>query len=132
MSLIIAVAMLLLMALWPSVLLSQSCPPASAFPGRPYFDFQVDEPARYTGRDSAHIRPMAQRVSQPFPPDFALAQFVVDSIGASVPGTLKMLVLPTELSKDDVMLALTSWRFEPALLSKCRVPQLVQTPLRWK
>ena len=86
----------------------------------------------YLGRDSVRIKPIEQRVTQPYPADFALAQFVVDSLGMPVPGTLKLLVQPTALSMDNVMLALVAWRYEPARVSGCRVPQLVQTPLRWK
>lgn len=132
MSLMSTIALLLLTATSSGVRASEPCPPASAFPGRPYFDFQVDEPALYTGKDSVHIKPINQRVSQPFPSDLALAQFVVDSLGVPVPGTLKLLVQPQGLSKEDVMLALIEWRYQPARLDKCRVPQLVQTPLRWK
>src|SRR5215203_5000983 len=83
------------------------CPPPSAYPGRPYFDFQVDQPAVYLARDSVHIKPIEQRTSQPYPPDFALAQFVVDSLGVPVPGTLKLLIQPSGLSKDDDMMAPT-------------------------
>ena len=111
---------------------SEPCPPPSAFAGHPYFDFQVDQPAVYSAKDSAHIRPIALRISRPYPADFALAQFVVDSLGVPVPETLKLLVQPKQLSADDVMLALGEWRYEPARVAACRVSQLVQTPLQWK
>ncbi len=132
MTLVSAVAILLSTVgsslFWPS----EPCPPVSAFPGRPYFDFQVDRRATYLGKDTMHIRPVEQRTSQPYPPDFALAQFVVDSLGVPTPGTLKLLLKPTALSQDLVMIALTEWRYQPARVGDCRVPQLVQTPLRWK
>ena len=111
---------------------SEPCPPPSAFPGRPYFDFQVDKAAVYTGKDSVPIRPIEQRMSRPYPSDFALAQFIVDSLGVPVPGTLKLLIHPKGLSREDVLLALVDWRYQPARVAECRVPQLVQTPLRWK
>lgn len=115
-----------------SVHTNEPCPPASAFQGRPYFDFQTDKPAVYIGKDTAHIKPSATHASPPYPSDFALAQFVVDSLGVPIPGTLKLLLQPTGLSKDSVMLALIDWRFQPARVADCRVSQLVQTPLRWK
>lgn len=132
MSLMSAVAVLLVMLGSMPVRSGEPCPPPSAFPGRPYFDFQVDQPAVYTAKDSARIKPTEQRTSPPYPADFALAQFVVDSLGVPVPGTLKMLMQPSGLSNDDVMLALIEWRYRSALVANCRVPQLVQTPLRWK
>ena len=109
-----------------------SGPPPSAFPGRPYFDFQVGQPAVYTAKDSAKIKPDGPRLTPPFPPDFALAQFVVDSLGVPVQSSLKLLVQPAELSRDDVVAALFEWRYHPARVSQCKVSQLVQAPLRWK
>ena len=132
MHLLSGIAMLVLAVAAAPARPSEQCPPASPFPGKPYFDFQVEKPALYIGKDTAHIKPTEQRVSQPFPPDFALAQFVVDSLGVPVPVTLKMLVQPTALSRDAVMSALTEWRYQPAQVAGCRVAQLVQTPLRWK
>ena len=111
---------------------SAPCPPVSEFPGRPYFDFQTDKPAVYLGKDTARIKPVNERPPRPFPADFALAQFVVDTLGVPIPGTLKLLTQPTGLSKDSVMLALVEWRYQPARVGECRVSQLVQTPLRWK
>lgn len=132
MSVINVVLSLLLATSLAPVASGAPCPPPSANPGRPYFDFQVDRPAVYLAKDSARIRPLGQRASQPTPDDFALVQFVVDSLGVPVPSTLKLLIKPAALSTDDVLPALAAWRYEPARVSECRVAQIVQTPLRWK
>jgi len=108
------------------------CPPPSQFPGRPYFDFQVEVPVIYLGTDSARIKPTQQHATPPFPEDFALAQFVVDSLGVPMTSSLKLLVQPSALMKEDVISALGEWRYQPARVGGCKVPQLVQTPLRWK
>lgn len=128
----IALSMLVATLTQPSVDAIDPCPPPSQFQGRPYFDFQVAKAAAYVGADSARIKPSAERVTRPFPADFALAQFVVDSLGTPIPSTLKLLIQPQALSIDSVMFALTQWRYQPAIVAECRVPQLVQTPLRWK
>lgn len=109
------------------------CPPPSPYAGRPYFEFQVKQPAVYLGTDSSRIRPDAsQRGTPPHPPDFALAQFVVDSLGVPIPGTLKLLITPTGFPMDAVGFAITEWRYRPARIDTCSVAQVVQTPLRWK
>ena len=111
----------------------EPCPPPSPFPGRPYFDFQVSQPAVYLGTDSTSVRPDAtQHRSAPYPSDFVLAQFVVDSLGAPIPGTLKLLVEPTGFPVETLSFAITEWRYRPARIDTCRVAQVVQTPLRWK
>jgi hypothetical protein len=133
MSLATVVTILLLITASPAFAqVPRTCPPPSPYAGRPYFDFQVDQPAAYAGRDSALIKPNGPRRSQPFPPDFALAQFVVDSLGVPVPASLKLLVHPAELTTDAVSLALVEWRYHPARVAGCRVSQLVQASLRWK
>ena len=132
MTLVIAVAMALFGVDSALLSLSAPCPPPSVFPGRPYFDFQVDKPAVYLGNDTVPIKPNGPTDSQPYRPDFALSQFVVDALGVPIPGTLKLLIQPAALSKDAVMLALIEWRYQPARVGECRVPQLVQAPLRWK
>ena len=109
------------------------CPPPSPYAGRPYFDFQVQRPAVYLGTDTTRIRPDAtQRGTPPYPADFALAQFVVDSLGVPIPGTLKLLITPHGFPMDAVGFAVTAWRYRPARIEACAVAQLVQTPLRWK
>ncbi len=111
----------------------ERCPPPSQFAGRPYFDFQVSQPAVYLGKDSTRIRPDATQNGMPrHPPDFALAQFVVDSLGVPIPGTLKLLMEPIGFPREALSFAITEWRYRPARVDTCRVAQVVQTPLRWK
>jgi hypothetical protein len=109
------------------------CPPPSQFAGRPYFEFQVSQPAVYLAADSTSVRPdPTQNGVPPHPPEFALAQFVVDSVGVPIPGTLKLLIKPTGFPTEAVGFAITEWRYRPARVNECRVAQVVQTPLRWK
>lgn len=109
-----------------------SCPvPPNGAPA--WFDFQVETPATFAGDTTARPFPDVTRASRrPYPPDFALAQFIVDTTGAATPTSLKLLVTPEGLSIDTVRAALPNWRFVPAKIRGCRVPQLVMTPLRWK
>ena len=113
---------------------AQSCPPPPPPSGGSlYFEFQVQEPARFTGDMTQLPVPDAtDRRVRPFPPDFALAQFVVDSTGVPSPKSLRLLVKPESLSIETVQSALARWRFTPAKVAGCNVPQLVQTPLRWR
>ena len=93
----------------------------------------MQRPAVYLGTDTTRIRPDAtQRGTPPYPADFALAQFVVDSLGVPIPGTLKLLITPRGFPADAVGFAVTAWRYRPARIEACAVAQLVQTPLRWK
>ncbi|MES2524411.1 MAG: hypothetical protein V4617_17060 [Gemmatimonadota bacterium] len=131
-SLFVVAAMLV-----PTAAHAQSCatPPAppNGTAGSPFFEFQTDKAARYVRADS--LLPMpdpSRRAMQPFPPDFALAQFVVDTAGVPVARTLKLLVTPDGVTQAQVATALERWRYEPATVQGCRVSQLVQTPLRWK
>ena len=109
------------------------CPPTSTHPGQPYFEFQVEQMAIYIGKDTTSVRPDASLHARlPYPPDFALAQFVVDTLGVPIPGTLKMLSLPAGFPAKTLTFAITEWRFRPARVGGCVVPQLVQTPLKWR
>ncbi len=116
---------------------AQACPPAPLSTMRdgtpaPWFDFQVEVPARFIGDSTRIPRPdVAIRVARG-DTNSALVQFVVDTLGVSVVTSLKMLITPSALTKDVVDAAIISWRYTPAMLRGCRVPQLVQTPLRWK
>lgn len=112
---------------------AQACPPAAPNGAPAWFDFQVEQRARFVRSDSLLPFPDASldRVA-PFPSDFAVVQFVVDTTGVPVPRTLRILRHPEGLVADAVNAGLTRWRFEPAMVRGCRVPQLVQSALRWK
>lgn len=116
---------------------AQACPPAPLSTMRdgspaPWFDFQVDVPARLIGDSTRIPRPdVAIRISRG-DTNSALVQFVVDTLGVPLVTSLKLLIMPTALTKGVVDAAIISWRYTPAMLRGCRVSQLVQTPLRWK
>jgi len=116
---------------------AQACPPAPLSTMRdgspaPWFDFQVEVPARFTGDSTRIPRPdVAIRIVRG-DTNSALVQFIVDTLGIPVVTSLKMLITPSALTKDVVDAAIMSWRYTPAMLRGCRVSQLVQTPLRWK
>ena len=104
---------------------AQECAP----PSRPYFDFQVEQPATFILDTSVSPRP-AQRVPGQTPEGSSLVQFVVDARG--VPDTLSYKVLRTSdlLVAERGRRAMVRWRFIPARVGGCPVPQLVQTVLQ--
>ncbi len=113
---------------------AQSCPPPPpSSGGKVYFEFQVETPARFVGDTASRPVPdQADHRLRPYPPDFAVVQFVVDTNGAPSLRTMKMLIKPDSLAQGAVESALPRWRFTPAKVAGCKVPQLVQTPLRWR
>jgi len=97
---------------------------------QPYFEFQVDHVASFIADDAVHPRPVSlpPRAAGSARPTF-LAQFVVDSSGTPSPGTLKFLVVPSAAAADSAKAAILQWRFKPAILTGCKVAQLVQVEL---
>ena len=89
-------------------------PPTGPAPA--WFDFQVERPVRFLGAERTGPQPdVSLNRMRPFPDDFALAQFIVDTLGSPLPRSLKLLVQPAALAKDSVQAALPGWRFEPAM-----------------
>jgi hypothetical protein len=132
-ALIVAVPLLLSLA---EVAGAQVCPPASpGASGAPWFEFQVEVPAVFIA-DSAKVpfpdASLNRGRGQELPPDFALVQVVVDTLGVPELTTLKMLRLPNGLTIETVAAAAATWRFRPAKASGCTVRQVVQSALRWK
>ena len=102
---------------------AQTCTP----PERPAFDFQVDRPAVWV-RDSLRPRPAErQSANVRTDPEALLVQVVVDTLGAPMLGTFKVLKTPSVAAADSVRGAAARWRFTPAMKGGCKVPQLVQT-----
>ena len=101
-------------------------PPSTAcVVDRPYFEFQVETPARF-------IADSLSRVSGWVPGretrgDSLAVQFIVDTVGRPEAGTFKVLRAQREVMADSVRQALPTWRYVPARLRGCRVRQLVQT-----
>ena len=93
----------------------------------------MDTPAQFLANGAVTPYPDASlNAGRPFPSDFALAQFVVDTAGVPSARSFRMLKLPDGLVADSVRAALSNWRFVPAKAKGCVVSQLVQVALRWK
>jgi hypothetical protein len=107
-----------------SVARAQACTP----PARPSFEFQVERPAAYTGDTTRVPRPARQQVRDVRArPEVLLVQFVVDTLGVPDPRSFRVLQTPSAGAADSARAALPDWRFTPAELRGCRVPQVVQT-----
>ena len=103
-----------------------SRPSASCDLGRPYFEFQVEVPARWIA-DSASQVAGAIRPGPATRGDTLTVQFIVDTLGRAEPGTFKVLVARRPEFADSARQLVPSWRWMPARLGSCRVRQLVQT-----
>ena len=103
------------------------CEPGS----QPYFEFQVPIQAHYIRRDSTPVHPAIDpQALRRAKVDTLVAQFVVDTGGAVVPGTFRMLRGGDFERNRAVQLDARQWHFTPAMFTpECKVPQLVQTPL---
>lgn len=128
------IRMLSTVALLQSTLVqAQECPPKPPAGAPAWFDFQVETPARFVpGSGQLPFPDVTLNQGRPYPSDFALVQFIVDTSGVPVATSLKLLLRPEGLVTDSVTAAVGRWRYRPALARGCRVPQLVQTALRWK
>lgn len=105
---------------------AQGCVP----PERPYFDFQVQQPARFVGDTTYHPRPAANPFASRTTDSLAfIVQFVVDTTGRADPRTLRALRVPSQAAMDSVRAMVAKWVFTPAVLAGCRVPQLLQTSI---
>jgi hypothetical protein len=117
----------------PHTARAQSCPIAAPNNAPAWFAFQVDQEARFIGDTTRIPRPDVRLTErQPVSDSFALVQFMIDTTGTPIVSSGRMLRLPTGLARDSVVAAMPGWRFTPAIAKGCKVPQLVQTPLRWR
>ncbi len=97
---------------------------------RPYFEFQVTQPARYLGDTLTRPRPATDRFAASASNSAAfIVQFVVDSTGRPDARSMKVLRAPSAVAADSVRAGFTAWRFSPAVVGGCRVAQLVQTSI---
>lgn len=92
---------------------------------RPYFEFQVETPARFI--DDSASRAAGWRPGPTMRGDTISVQFVVDTVGRPEPGSYRVVRAQQEVLGDSVRQALPTWRYMPARLRGCRVRQLVQT-----
>jgi hypothetical protein len=95
-------------------------------PEHPFFEFQVATAALFVGDSASRPRPASQR-EQRQDSSALIVSFVVDTLGLTDWRTLKILQTPSKAAADSVRAVIGSWRFTPALVSDCRVPQLVMT-----
>jgi hypothetical protein len=101
---------------------AQTCTP----PEHPFFEYQVATPARFVGDSGLRPRPASER-EQRQDSSALVVSFVVDSLGLTDWRTLKILRTPSRAAADSVRAVLGSWRFSPAIVADCHVPQLVMT-----
>lgn len=112
------------LALLAGSLRAQGC----SLPAQPYFEFQVEVPARYLSDSVVSPVPRAEH-GVPTRELAALVQFVVDTAGVPDLRSYKILTATDPLLAAAGREVLARWRFAPARLGRCAVPQLVQTPL---
>jgi TonB family C-terminal domain len=99
---------------------------ATAKPGHPYFEFQVESQVRTVSGSPMPQYPDTLRAAKI--QGEVLAQFVVDEGGRYVPGTFKALKSSHTLFTAAVREALPKMKFVPAEIGGHRVRQLVQQP----
>lgn len=108
---------------------SEASPPPASGPvntDQPYFEFQVERPARQTPGTGGLRYPDELRHAAV--EGEVLAQFIVDRDGRYVDNTFKVLKSSHQLFTDAVKTALPTMRFAPALAGGKAVTQLVQQP----
>jgi hypothetical protein len=101
---------------------AQTCKP----PQHPFFEYQVATPALFVGDSASRPRP-ANQSEQRRDSSALVVAFVVDTLGLPDWPTLKILQTPSKAAADSVRAVIGSWRFSPAIVADCRVPQLVMT-----
>jgi hypothetical protein len=102
---------------------AQACAP----PEHPYFEFQVQRAAVYLGDSTALPRPLASGGAGA---GGVVVSFVVDASGVPDQETFKVIKSPESGQYDALRAAVGAWRYRPAYLGGCPVPQLVQTQVR--
>lgn len=114
-----------LLLTWQSAAKAQSCPPAAA---RPFFEFQVERPATFIPDTTVSPYPAPQQPGTPIRGG-TLVSFVVDTLGRPDSLSYKIIrdVEPGLAQEGRSVVA--RWRYRPAQIRGCVVPQLVQTLL---
>ncbi|HVT39677.1 MAG TPA: energy transducer TonB [Gemmatimonadaceae bacterium] len=105
---------------------------ACVAPGHPYFEFQVDKPATFRGDTTVLPRPRDPVRGEREDSGFHLVSFVVDTAGVPDVQSFKALKSPSLEVSRATRDAVAAWRYRPAEVKGCRVPQLVQTPVLFK
>jgi hypothetical protein len=107
---------------------SQAC----AASEHPYFEFQVDRPASYRGDTTVVPRPRDQKRGEEEGPGFHLVSFIVDTAGVPDVRSFKTLKSPSLEISRATRDAFVGWRYRPAEINGCRVPQLIQTAVKYE
>jgi hypothetical protein len=104
---------------------AQGCRP----PEHPYFDFQVDRPAELVEGSARSPRPVTPERGRAVE-ERLIIQFVVDTLGVGDTASIRVLRSADADLELAARRAFVEWRYRPALVANCKVPQLVQTAVR--
>jgi len=116
------VAFVLGLLLFPSCAVCQAGPPPC--PSGTFFEFQTTRPARFLGDSGLVVHPLPA-----VPKPRNLVQFVVDTTGAVIQATFKIIMVSDHTLIDQARGMLSQWHYSPAMIGECRVRQVVQTPI---
>lgn len=106
-----------------------AAPAADTVGSKPFFEFQVDQPAALRSGEKGPAYPPAQRAAGIV--GNVLVQFVVNTDGAVEVNTIKVLRSTQDAFTDAVRTALAGMRFTPATKDGQPVRQLVQQPFQF-
>ena len=94
-----------------------------------YLEYQVNRPAVYLESNTKSAHPVSSSASSVARGTGLVIEFVVDTLGKPNPRSFKILRTPDEAAATAARDALLGWRFIPATVQGCKVPQLVQTEI---
>ncbi len=89
-----------------------------------FFEFQTTRPARFVGDSALAVHPLPA-----VPKPRNLVQFVVDTMGAVIPETFKVILMSDRDTIGQSRQLVGKWRYTPGMVGACRVRQVVQTPI---
>jgi hypothetical protein len=93
-------------------------------PSQPLFDFQVDRPATFIVDSAVHPHPSPGPMGLRAP---LIVKFIVDTSGRVDSTTFEVLKQESREDADRARAVLRLWRYRPAQVGLCTVPQLIQT-----
>ncbi len=96
---------------------------------KPYFEFEVAQPATFIVDSTVSPRPSRRRAAAAAAERAHSSSSSSTRAGCPMPRSFKILVANDRDLAEAGRAALARWRFRPARVDGCAVPQLVQTPL---
>ena len=112
--------------------MTQSPPEQCSSVARVFHEFEVSSPATFASRATDGPRPVRDALAaRRRGADSVIVEFTVDTTGAVVPMTFRVLQSPSRQIATRVREAHGAWRFRSARVGGCKVPQVVQTPVEW-